>query len=281
LFHPFEALLARLQRLAEKHYGLLLENNSRNYNLRESEARRLELFSTAAHELRKPLTIIRGIIFSKKNLNSQRKKIDVEITRAGKVLDNILALAQLEVQKTSQAEKIALSQICQNLIGQYKSLHPEFKWRASLSSGVTLWAAQENIFSLLENLLDNAVRHAQAGQEIHFDLKVRLGWVLLSVCDHGIGIGPEEQAKIFEPFYRGKNQRGKRGNGLGLSIVRQAAKNLGAKIEVSSAKGKGSEFRVWIPLNNKQINLDKRQTTDDEQLVSGQFANKQLAITCF
>ena len=114
-------------------------------------------------------------------------------------------------------------------------------------------ASMEGIPSLLEgivyNLCDNAIKYNKAGGTVNVDVKNEKDSLVLTVADTGIGIPEEQQERIFERFFRVDKSHSKEvgGTGLGLSIVKHAAKLHGAKIELHSVLGEGTEVKVSFP----------------------------------
>jgi signal transduction histidine kinase len=103
---------------------------------------------------------------------------------------------------------------------------------------------------VLLNLVHNALQAMPNGGEMKIMTesvaRSNRDWVVVSVMDTGIGISPAEQARIFEPFYTTKGNRG--GTGLGLSVTYGIVTDHGGQIDVESQPGKGSKFTVWLPL---------------------------------
>lgn len=101
---------------------------------------------------------------------------------------------------------------------------------------------------LFANLVTNAIKYTPRGGSVRIELGSEgAASVFVKVTDDGPGIPADEQARIFEPFYRGKAQRGISGDGLGLPISRRIARGHGGELSVKSAEGRGSEFRVVLP----------------------------------
>jgi signal transduction histidine kinase len=103
---------------------------------------------------------------------------------------------------------------------------------------------------VLSNLLTNAFRFTPPGGAVSLAVSSTADRLLLEVADTGIGISDEEQNMIFEEFYRGGNIEGRRGLGLGLSIVNEAVQLMNGSITVTSAAGVGSRFKVELPISN-------------------------------
>jgi signal transduction histidine kinase len=103
---------------------------------------------------------------------------------------------------------------------------------------------------VLLNLVDNAVKYGGDGGEVSVRLRRAPGAVALVVGDRGSGIALDEQARIFERFYRAESARTRnvRGSGIGLALVKHIAEAHGGRVEVASVPGKGSTFTVFVPV---------------------------------
>ena len=100
---------------------------------------------------------------------------------------------------------------------------------------------------ILVNLLTNAVKFSKPGDEVVFEASAKPHEVVFQVRDQGIGIPEAEQAKIFEPFYRGRNVAHIPGTGLGLVIVKRCVERHGGTLELESRPGQGTRFTVRVP----------------------------------
>jgi len=102
----------------------------------------------------------------------------------------------------------------------------------------------------LANLIDNAIKYSGDDRALTIDARVADGCLVIAVSDRGLGIAPEEQAKIFEKFYRvGRSDtQGHRGSGVGLALVRHITEAHGGTVAVESAPGEGSRFSLRLPL---------------------------------
>ena len=100
---------------------------------------------------------------------------------------------------------------------------------------------------VLGNLLTNAVKYSRPGTEVHFELEAAPGSLTFLVVDRGIGIPPEDHARLFESFHRARNVGNVEGTGLGLTIVKQCIELHGGTVDFESAPGKGSTFIVCLP----------------------------------
>jgi signal transduction histidine kinase len=102
----------------------------------------------------------------------------------------------------------------------------------------------------LANLIDNAIKYSGDDRALTIDARIAEERLVITVGDRGLGIAPEEQAKIFEKFYRvGRSDtQGRRGSGVGLALVRHIAEAHGGEVTVESAPGEGSRFSLRLPL---------------------------------
>lgn len=118
------------------------------------------------------------------------------------------------------------------------------------TTGVEYLGDESHIIQVINNLLSNAIKYAPQTSEVLVHLGLVSNYLKVSVTDYGMGIGPEDQKKIFERFFRvGEIQERFPGMGIGLYICDQIIKNHGGSLWVDSEKGKGSTFSFTLPLN--------------------------------
>jgi signal transduction histidine kinase len=113
---------------------------------------------------------------------------------------------------------------------------------------------RQGLQSIIANLLSNAIKYTPTGGKIEVSVQLTEEHLLLEVRDTGIGIPREEQDKLFGEFFRAGNalRLGESGTGLGLAIVKSTVEQHGGRIEVQSAEGQGSSFRVYLQLVGRQ-----------------------------
>jgi len=244
-------ILNRVDELAKRHQTILEENILLNNKLREEEQDRITEFSCFSHELKKPLTVIAALIdrFPQKTKKQRQNvsEIQTEIIRATHLIDKILIFNQLQIFDFEEKEEINLSQLFEKIFGFYKMRDlKNLKWFADLEPEIYLKVNRNQIFLILENLLENAVKYNHNKGEIILKLKKVGEKLVFSVEDTGIGISQVEQKRISQPFFRSKNNRNEKGTGLGLSIVCEAVKKLNGELKIQSEIHKGSTFTVII-----------------------------------
>jgi len=229
---------------------------------KRTEEMRRDLVANVSHELRTPLTAIRGSVETilSSGLEDPRpvrqflEMIDRQAGRLQGLAEDLLTLASLEGQGTrSKPEAIQLAELADavlsSVIGQAEAKGIEVERELDQPEAV-FTAHRRQIEEAVVNLLDNAVKYTEAGGTIVFRAEVVQGQVFLTVSDTGIGIPKSEQDRVFERFYRVDRNRSREmgGTGLGLAIVKHVAQAHGGRVELESTLGRGSTFRIVIPL---------------------------------
>jgi two-component system sensor histidine kinase SenX3 len=206
-----------------------------------------------AHELKKPLAVIRALLYKLGKSDTEQcreivPQIDFEVSGATATLDNIITINKLELRQLSPSTELDLSVLCQKILDQRRDLYQHHFWKAKITTGVRLITPAENIFYILENLLDNAAKYSPGGTTVTLTLKQTKDSITLSVQDAGQGVSQTEQEHIFEPFYWTQSALSQAaGSGLGLAIVLRATSNLGGKLALQSKPKAGTTFTVTIP----------------------------------
>ncbi len=163
---------------------------------------------------------------------------------------NILSLSRLENQTiiTDQEDFRVDEQI------RWIILRAESAWSAKNLvlepelDKITWYGNQELTSHIWSNLIDNAIKFTPAGGEITIKASMDEEWLTVSVQDSGIGIPPDIQSRIFDKFYQGDTSHKKKGNGLGLALVKKIIELHRGTVTVESNIGKGSTFIVVLPL---------------------------------
>jgi heavy metal sensor kinase len=219
-------------------------------------------FSTdVSHELRTPLTAIRGqlevALLTAKTPGQYHEAIlgaleDVEhLTR---LVSTLLQLAQAESGKlVLERVRLDLAEVVEGMVDQFKPLAEEkhLSLTSSAGPGLAILGDRMQLERLLGNLLSNALKYTQDGGHVKISAfsEPQKGRLCLQVEDDGIGISAEDLPHIFDRFFRVRAPRGgaDQGLGLGLSFVALIAKAHGGHAEVTSTRGQGSCFRVYLP----------------------------------
>jgi len=233
--------------------------NSMASDLERVEQLRRNMIADAAHELRTPLSNIRGYLEAigdglKEPDAKSIGSLDEEAVLLSRLVDDLqeLSLAEAgELQLTCQAEDI-VKLIKQTVSAkQTQAAEKEILVSTSLPEGLpSVNIDSYRIGQVLRNLLENAIAHTANGDSIEVTAEKQSNWVKVSVADTGEGIPAEDLPNIFERFYRVDKSRTRAtgGGGLGLTIAKRLVEAHGGKIEAQSELGKGSCFSFSIPI---------------------------------
>lgn len=242
----------------------LLQGNKR---LAELDRRKTDFLNTASHELRTPLTSIRAfaeiVLDNEQDVNTPEDFSELngefleiilrESDRLGRLLHSLLDLSRIESGKIDwEFEELEVADLVRSTVDSCRSLIDEkgMHLRVEAADGLRLKGARDPLVQVLTNLLSNAIKFTPRGGVI--EVRARRGeeQVILEVEDSGVGIAPEDQAKVFESFQQAEDQpdtEAPKGSGLGLAIVKQIVETHGGSIKLTSHLGKGSCFSVRLP----------------------------------
>lgn len=220
--------------------------------VKHGEEIRSEFFANASHELKTPLTAIKGFndvigIKSKDDdIRTLSSKIDKEVNRVVSLIDDMLNLSKLETTKTPIVEKVDLVAVAYDAEESISALARDKNVNIEISGEGTVDMEKDHAYELVKNLMENAVRYNENGGHVFVSVDDKSDKVTLKVKDDGIGIDEENQSRIFERFYRVNKSRSREtgGTGLGLSIVKHVAELYDAKLTLSSTLGAGTEITV-------------------------------------
>jgi len=210
----------------------------------------------ASHDLRGPLTVIRGNLdLLKRNLSDQERQeslraMEIETDRMGELVNDLLLLAEVESEQIERQGMVSLREILLTGLKQAQRMEGNRKVVISQQEELSIRGDVYRLSQLLGNLIDNAIKYTPDGGTITLSLFRDGDWARMEVADTGIGIAPEHLSHVFDRFYRvdKARTRGRGGSGLGLAIVRGIAEQHGGKVTVTSDSGKGSTFTVWLKL---------------------------------
>lgn len=207
-----------------------------------------------SHDLRTPLTIIRGnldLISQEESGESRMAAIRAakgEVDRLSRLVSDLLLLAQMDAGLELERRPVELDTLLLEVYREAKLLAPALEIRLGEEDQVSLLGDRDRLKQLLLNLVQNAVDHTPDGGQVTLSLRRERGWAYLSVADTGSGIPPEELPHIFERFYRVEKGRRRGGAGLGLAIAQWIAHSHGGEISVESELEEGSTFTLRLPL---------------------------------
>ena len=219
-----------------------------------------DFVSNVSHELRTPLSLIRlyaetlemGRVTPEKH-HEYFQIIRKESERLSGLINNILDFSRIEAgRKEYDFRETDMRELVHNTLDSYRFQIEQngFTFQEKIDPVPPLRVDREAMARSLLNLVNNALKYSQDRKFIGVNLYRKNGSVNLEVVDHGIGIPPQEQQKIFEKFYRVGDPlvHNTKGSGLGLSLVRHIVEAHGGQVSVDSAPGEGSKFTISLPV---------------------------------
>jgi two-component system sensor histidine kinase KdpD len=233
-----------------------LEEASRIEVERQGEMLKSAVLDTLAHELKTPLTSIKGALthLMDKEHDDEEKELltlaNEETDRLGSLITEIIEMARIEAGKFQiQRRRSTVSEIVSAALRDFAT--PLRNRHVALRIDDTLPDVEVDfdlIQQAIKQILDNAVKYSPPGSPLEIRAEAREGKVIVSVTDHGKGIDDQEQRRVFDKFYRGSQWRQEvPGTGLGLAIARGMVEAHGGNIWMVSQPGKGSTFSFSLP----------------------------------
>lgn len=210
-----------------------------------------------AHQIRTPLTAMLTAL----DLLERRKLSRAHRTAVWKTLkaegENLQRLANqfLAYQRVMQGapkvqlQSLTLLPLVREIVSKFRLRHPEFRFHTRYADEPTVYADEQYVTHILQNLLDNAVAYSSSHTSIYIRVQpFDSEWIVVAVQDFGVGIPLSEQQYLFQPFYRVPQTSTRRvyGHGLGLSIVKEMVEAMGGKVWVESDRGKGATFSFTL-----------------------------------
>lgn len=223
--------------------------------VKNSEKTRSEFFANASHELKTPLTAIKGfndIIFLSTTDEKTKElsgKIAKETDRIVLLINDMLNLSNLEAERSPIKERVDLVKVCEDVKESLSSLAEQKKVTVEVSGSGVIEAEKEHAVELVKNLTENAVRYNEAGGHVWLNVGKAGGRIVLTVKDDGIGIEDKDKERIFERFYRVDKSRSREmgGTGLGLAIVKHICAVYNADLKLESKIGEGTTVTISFP----------------------------------
>ncbi len=225
---------------------------------------RQDFVSAVSHEFRTPLAVIKSskdILQRYQNrLTPERQqihfdRIDEQVSLMVEMVDQVLFISQTADNRISvRLERINLSDFCNSLLTDL-DLMSDQSHNLMLyphNTEIVLLTDIRLLRQIISNLVTNAIKYSPPASTISVKLGCEGDFAVVMVIDQGIGIPPEEQASLFEPFYRASNANDIKGTGLGMTVVKNAVDVLHGQISFTSQPGEGSTFIVHLPMTQKK-----------------------------
>ncbi len=216
-----------------------------------------DLFGTIVHELRGPLTVIRGQVqLARRQVGRdperERAAMDsaiAQVDRMGQLITELLDHARLASNGLSlNVVAFDLARALVETIGSHEyAAAPRISFQRP-GAPVFVHGDPARIAQILDNLLGNALKYSAAGSAIEVSLTIEGPEAQVRVADHGVGVPEDERSLLFTPFYRTSTTRNVRGTGLGLHISKQLAERHGGRLWLESSSSAGSVFAFALPV---------------------------------
>jgi two-component system sensor histidine kinase EvgS len=250
---------ASLRRESEKASSALKEREQELLVLKKIDQLKDEFIGLVSHELRTPLTVILGalstVITDGDRISAREKRQLIEDSYSeaellSNILANLLELARAQANRLQiNEEPVNIRETINAVVKKMKQQIMSRQLTIDCDQSIIVNADRVRLQRILHNLLDNAVKYSEPKTNIKIFVRRNNGEVLVSVKDEGIGIPPEKQGTLFEPFQRLEPENNNAtGTGLGLVVCRRLVEAHGGRIWVESELGTGSTFKFTLPL---------------------------------
>jgi two-component system NtrC family sensor kinase len=237
---------------------------------KEVEELKSDFVSTVSHDLRSPLTLMRGyatMLEMVGELNDQQQnyvhKIIMGVESMSHLVQNLLDLGRIEAEIGLKLDMISAPDIVADVVDAYQIRANQKKITLHVdppAQTIPFVSADKALLTqALRNLVDNAINFNTQHGEVWLRYHLEEGQIVFEVQDTGIGISPVDQQRLFEKFYRveSREKDKQQGTGLGLAIVRSIAERHGGRTWVESELGQGSKFYLSIPIRQPEKPKDK------------------------
>ena len=263
---------ARAARMENNNVMLLVEDRTEAKRLEDT---RRDFVANISHELKTPIGAIGLLAEALQDATDDPAMVTKfagnlykESRRLGSLVQEIIQLSRLqsaELSKTGELvdlEGIVHESVERNqVIAEAKNISLE----VNAPSGIVVYGDHEMLTMAVKNLIENAILYSGDDSSVGIGLRENAGVAEIAVTDHGVGIAPEDQERIFERFYRVDPSRSRDtgGTGLGLAIVKHVAANHRGEIKLFSQVGLGSTFTLRLPLADTNINTENKDGNND------------------
>ncbi|WP_420639677.1 ATP-binding protein [Candidatus Poriferisocius sp.] len=236
------------------------------------DAMRRDFVANISHELRTPmgaLSLLAETLAGETDPEVSSRlagRVQAEAIRLSSTMDDLLELSRIESNQAAERTPVAIQHVIADALSRVKPAAEDRQIPVETvlpALDLVVRADRRQLTSAVFNLLDNAVKYSEAHRPVRVLARLADDRVEVEVRDHGYGIPPRHQDRIFERFYQVDRAREHTGGGvgLGLAIVRHVATNHGGEVRVESTQGQGSRFTLAVPVSEK----DRVEESPDEE----------------
>lgn len=257
---PLAELLAERAALAIENSKLYTEQVEARRKVEDLSRLKDEFLSIASHELRTPVTSIKGYtqlaktLIRENDLTTSEEYLDIaldQIDRMSRLILELLDVSRIETGRLEiRREPIQWATFVRDVVHRHHTAISDRRFHLNVpDDGKVVQGDRDRLEQVLGNLLENAVKYSPDGSEILVNVEERGDTVVTTVCDRGIGIPADELGQVFERFHRGRQVSSTNygGLGLGLYITKQIVERHGGSIWVESREGSGTSFYFSLP----------------------------------
>ncbi len=270
---PLAELLAERASLAIENAKLYTEQVEARRKVEDLSRLKDEFLSIASHELRTPVTSIKGYtqlaktLIRENDLATSEEYLDIaldQIDRMSRLILELLDVSRIETGRLEiRREPIVWSSFVREIVHRHHTGLSERRFHLSVpDDSLIVVGDRDRLEQVLGNLLENAVKYSPEGSEVFVSVDQRDHGVVTSVCDRGIGIPSDELSMVFERFHRGRQVSSTNygGLGLGLYITKQIVERHEGSIWVESKEGSGTTFSFSLPAEARQVQAGQAES---------------------
>ncbi|HEV7238647.1 MAG TPA: ATP-binding protein [Thermoanaerobaculia bacterium] len=263
---PLAEILAERAALAIENSKLYTEQVEARRKVEDLSRLKDEFLSIASHELRTPVTSIKGytqlakMLIKEGDLSTSEEYLDIaldQIDRMSRLILELLDVSRIETGRLEiRREPIAWPQFVCDVVQRHHTAVSDRRFHVSVPhDGTIVTGDRDRLEQVLGNLLENAVKYSPEGSDVTVTVDDRGDNLVTAVCDRGIGIPADELSQVFERFHRGRQVSSTNygGLGLGLYITKQIIERHGGSIWVESKEGHGTTFYFALPATETSV----------------------------
>lgn len=265
---PLAEVLAERAALAIENAKLYTEQVEARRKVEDLSRLKDEFLSIASHELRTPVTSIKGytqlakMLIKENDLGTSEEYLDIaldQIDRMSRLILELLDVSRIETGRLEiRRDPIPWSQFVRDVVHRHHTAVSDRRFHVSVPNlGRVVTGDRDRLEQVLGNLLENAVKYSPEGSDITVAVDDKGDALVTAVCDRGIGIPADELNQVFERFHRGRQVSSTNygGLGLGLYITKQIIERHGGTIWVESKEGQGTTFYFSLPASEHPVPL--------------------------